>query len=509
MRITSKVILGYGLMIVIIIALYVYQTSLMNEMLEQQRQLTDAYSGSSMIARRVFWNSKDMVEFSDKYLATGDRFYLDKVLALRIEVDDDLHNVLKATLFAGPLAEKAGIVVSGWNRCSAVVEQLDQFLEEEEASKQINASCSDAWASLYDLFEAADNYRRKTEGETRQAAERLTSVSRIALSVALILSVGVTLFVFRSISVSLKEMIGGAQRIARGDFAVKLRQDRGDELSDLAVALNRMTRRLRELDRLKRDFVSHVSHDLRAPLASVEETTRLLLDEFSDGLDETQRRLLELSLSSSHRLSRLIGNLLDLSRIEAGVIGYDFQDLDLKQTVGECVENLQGLFLDKQLKVEVRPGPVPCFVRADRVRLGRVVENLLSNAIEFSPAKGTIEVGIERVNRSLQDATGFEAAADGPLCLISVLDQGPGIPPFERERVFDQFYTTGRQDSNLKKGGGTGLGLTIARRIVDAHDGQIWVESAPSGQGSRFCILLRSEAHQGPAVEELAPQAQG
>jgi two-component system sensor histidine kinase GlrK len=462
----------------------------MQEMLEQQQQLTEVGFGTGLRAHRVFANLADLEEYSLKYLLTGERFYLDDASSRRVSIDNDLHEMLRVNLFVGPLGDKTRAVVTGWNECSAVIDQLEAGEGTSEGAEQrLDESCAGAYDALEDLIRAGDDYLVETAAQTRETGQRVTSVSRIALPVALLLAAVVTLVVFRSISVSLKEMMRGAQQIAKGDFEVKLRQDRGDELSDLAIVLNRMTRRLGELDRLKRDFVSHVSHDLRAPLASVEETTRLLLDEFSEGLDQTQIRLLELSLASGRRLSRLIGNLLDLSRIDAGVIAYDFQRLELKQAVEECLESLQGLFLDKQLTVEVKSDSVRCWVHADRLRLGRVVENLLFNAVEFSPPKGTIEVEIERVRRSADHPDGFVTAEDGSLCLLSVSDQGPGIPPSERDRIFDQFYTSGRQDSKVKKGG-TGLGLTIAKRIVEAHDGEIWVQENASGQGSCFCILL-------------------
>ena len=136
------------------------------------------------------------------------------------------------------------------------------------------------------------------------------------------------------------------------------------------------------------------------------------------------------------------------------------------------------------------------------------MENLLSNAAEFSPPKGTIEVGIERVRRSFESPVGFETVSDGPLCLLSVSDEGPGVPLSERARIFDQFYTAGREDSKLKKGG-TGLGLTIAKRIVDDHEGELWVEDNPSGHGSRFCVLLQSSAPSQEPIEAVSSQSLG
>jgi signal transduction histidine kinase len=197
--------------------------------------------------------------------------------------------------------------------------------------------------------------------------------------------------------------------------------------------------------------------------------------------DETRERFLRNIDEAADRLSRLIGELLSASRIEAGRLEINLQPLDLGRLVTEVLERLHLEASSYRLVAQLPPRKL--VVQADSDQVERVLLNLLTNAIKFSPEGGTVTVGVQWTEAS-------------PGVLVSVADQGSGIPPERLDRVFDKFYRVG--DDLVKKTNGVGLGLYICKNIVEQHGGRIWVESTP-GEGSTFKFTLPQD---GPARGE-------
>ncbi len=286
--------------------------------------------------------------------------------------------------------------------------------------------------------------------------------------------------------------------------------ERTSDLKAKAAELTRANARLRELDRLKSAFLSSVSHELRTPLTSILGFSKLLSRDFArhfaplaageQGLSARAGRMAEnlrIISQEGERLTRLINDVLDLSRIEEGRLVWRDSALSLGALVNEAVAATAGLLSGKphlRLCMELAPGLPE--VLADRDRLLQVLLNILNNAVKFTAA-GEIRV-----------RTG---PADGGGVRLSVKDTGPGIPAEARERVFDEFYQVVRGDTLLNKPEGTGLGLAICRQIIEHYAGRIWVESE-SGRGCEFVIELPAEATRparGPAAERCAPPADG
>jgi two-component system sensor histidine kinase GlrK len=262
--------------------------------------------------------------------------------------------------------------------------------------------------------------------------------------------------------------------VAAGKFDHRLPSTGSDEFADLARDFNAMARQLGELDQMKKDFVSHVSHDLKGPLASTRETVHLLMEEIPGPLNDKQRRLLGLCLKSSERLSAMIGNLLDVSRMEAGMMDYTIEACDLVQLVLSSAAEFEGLAHEKKVDLAVEAAVSAIWAECDNGRITQVIANLLENAIKFSPQAGRVVLRVE---------------ASGAYALLSVSDRGAGVPKESREKIFDRFH----QVNPGKKitGQGVGLGLAICRKIVEAHGGTIWVEDNPLG-GSVFFVKLKT-----------------
>ncbi len=275
--------------------------------------------------------------------------------------------------------------------------------------------------------------------------------------------------------------------MASGDFGHRVEETGPPEIASLAVAFNDMARKLGELDAMKRDFLSNVSHDLKAPLASIQEATQLLLDQDSERLTSEQLNLLRLNIQSAQRLKGMIGDLLDVAQLEEGSVQFDFEPVDL---IGCCEQALQqsgGVLAAKQIVVERGWATDGLLVEADPPMLLRALSNLISNAAKFSPEGATIRLAVRRRPAGGEaDGEERQALRDRAAALLTISDEGPGIPPEDRERIFERFY---RSSAHRRYGTGTGLGLAISHSIIDRHGGRIWVDAATTG-GSVFSVLL-------------------
>jgi signal transduction histidine kinase len=226
----------------------------------------------------------------------------------------------------------------------------------------------------------------------------------------------------------------------------------------------------REAERLKDDFVALVSHELRTPLTAIIANLDVLEDETA-GLSEEGRRFLGVVDRNARRLLRLVGDLLFVAQVEAGKLGLDEGEVDLEAVARESVEAAAPRALDGGVELMLEAEPVPV-VRGDRDRLGQALDNLVSNAIKFTPHGGTVVVRLAR---------------DGDRAVLEVSDTGIGISEADMQQLFQRFFRTQRATSAAIPG--VGLGLTIAQAIVHGHEGQISVHSL-DGEGTTFRIEL-------------------
>ncbi len=267
-------------------------------------------------------------------------------------------------------------------------------------------------------------------------------------------------------------------------------------VSQLGNDIRRITAKLVEVDQMKKNFISHVSHELKAPLASMQETTHLLLEGIPGSLSDKQERLLELNLQSGKRLAQMIGNILDLSRLEAGIVEYEMQTADVADMMHNVVMELSGEARMKSLRVLTDIQREPLVVECDPNRMVQLFTNLFENAIRFSNKGGFIGVharSVQQLPRMPQPAlsrVSVDAAANG-FALIGISDSGPGIEDGHKEKVFHMFHQ-GKKGKKMP-GESLGLGLAISRAVVEAHRGTIWVEDNPSG-GAIFFVLLPKAA---------------
>lgn len=290
---------------------------------------------------------------------------------------------------------------------------------------------------------------------------------------AIIASLLVTQFVAQSLAAPVLEMTSAARAMARGDYGRRVAVARRDELGDLAQAFNRMAADLQAADTQRKELVANVSHELRTPIAGL----RAVLENVVDGVSEADPATMETALRQTERVGRLVEQLLDLSRLENGVVPLKPREFQVEPYLAAVLNDAKvarrrGYARDDvRLRMDVAPTSLRAF--ADPERLDQVVTNLIDNAVKHSPLRGQVTVRARPGH-----------AAGG--LVVEVQDEGPGIPRSQRERVFERFGqgTNGSGTSD----GGTGLGLAIARWAVDLHGGTIGV--AESQQGCRILLTL-------------------
>jgi signal transduction histidine kinase len=258
-----------------------------------------------------------------------------------------------------------------------------------------------------------------------------------------------------------------------------------------------MAARLVELDQMKKNFISHVSHELKAPLASMQETTHLILERIPGPLTDKQKRLLDLNLQSGKRLAQMIGNILDLSRLEAGIVQYEMQRSDVADLIHNVVMELSPGLREKSLNLLSDIQREPLMIDCDPNRIVQLFTNLLENAIQFSKKGGSIGIHVRtvkelpRMPQAARSRIPRKAGSNG-FALVAISDSGPGIDDGHKETVFHKFHQV--QLGRKGQGEALGLGLAISRVIVEAHKGTIWVEDNPQGGAIFFVLLPRAAA---------------
>lgn len=289
-----------------------------------------------------------------------------------------------------------------------------------------------------------------------------------AVTVALVVSV----LLSRQIIAPVREMMSVSQRISAGRFDERVSVRGSDELAQLAGNFNQMAGRLEQTENMRRQLLGDVSHELRTPLTAIGG----YMEGLTDGVLPATPETFEQVRLEAVRLSRLVDDLQELSRVEAGAYRLEIHPVTFTTLLETTAKRLAPQFERKQIRLTRRlPADLPP-VLADEDRIIQVLTNLLANALAYTPRGGEITVS---------------AVAQAGAVTVAVQDTGLGLPAESLPHLFDRFYRVDKSRSRAA-GGGSGIGLTIARALVEAHGGRIWAESAGAGQGSTFTFTLPS-----------------
>jgi signal transduction histidine kinase len=290
-----------------------------------------------------------------------------------------------------------------------------------------------------------------------------------AIAVAVSVGLVVSILVSNRIAGPVSRLATAARRIAGGHYAERVPVAGVGEIGDLATAFNVMTASLEETERRRLQLVGDVAHELRTPLTTLEG----YLEGLEDGVIESSPQTWHVLRGQTARLTRLVSDLQELWRAEAGQLPLTIEVLDARTVVGEVVGQFETAAAARGVTLDAALPLMPMAVRADPVRLAQVLANYMSNALRYAPDGSTVHVVVARVAAEVQ---------------VSVRDEGPGLTAEQAARVFERFYRVDASRSRAE--GGSGIGLSIVEALVEAMEGRVWVRSDGPGPGATFGVAL-------------------
>jgi signal transduction histidine kinase len=286
----------------------------------------------------------------------------------------------------------------------------------------------------------------------------------------MIVAIALSLLFTRRVIAPVRAMSHATQRIADGRYDERVQVNGKDELAQLASRFNQMAEKLDQIESMRRRLIGDVSHELRTPLTAIKGSMEGLMDGILPATNETYQQI----HAEADRLNRLVDDLQELSRVEARAYELNIQPVDVSSLTRTVIKRLsphsdsKRIFLDLELAANLP------HVLADEDRAVQVLTNLTGNALQYTPEGGRVTMIAKRINGEVQ---------------LAVRDTGIGIPPEHLTHIFDRFYRVDKSRSR-RAGGGSGIGLTIAKALVEAQGGRMWAESAGEGDGSTFTFTL-------------------
>lgn len=496
MKVVTKLRGAFALYITLLALLLTYHVTTIQGIVNTGQELIQISSRVRATSIEQVARIPQLSENAAKYWVTRDTGYFDKFSQLAEEYSAELSR-LDALPLSQMEREEFTRLTSAWSNLGDPIERLKRVagglgwlgqsalttLQEDLDSVMIYTQ------SVGEASQAVMASQLESSASKARAAERLSWISAFGV---LLFSIMISALIARSISEPLKRLTVGTNEVAAGQFDYRLDTTGDNEFAQVARDFNTMTERLGELDQMKRDFVSKVSHDLKTPLSSMQETINLMLDEVSGPLTDQQRRLLVLHQNSAERLSSMLAKLLDLSRLEAG-IEPDINMVAAAQLIDRAISQVEVAAEERGLEIVTSLPDQSVLLECDADRMLQLIDNLLENAIKFSPRGGTIRISLHTLHTRppeiTQDRWNAIRTPEAPVraLLLTVSDNGPGIPNDQKERIFSRFYQA--EAGRSVKSRGVGLGLTICQEIVSTHGGVIWVSDNVDG-GSVFNVLL-------------------
>ena len=356
-----------------------------------------------------------------------------------------------------------------------IMDALRRVLAGEEIDLHVNVDGNDYFTVGVPFVQASmvlGAVFMQTPAQVIEAGAAGLLLPVIGVAAAVSLFAGLVLFlILRQVLRPLNRLTDAARAMAEGDFAVRVPQEKSTrEVEELSAAFNSMADELSQVEDSRREFVANVSHELRSPITAISG----YIEGMRDGVipPEEQDKYLSIVSDESKRLSHLIGELLALSRLERDDAAIECTDFDICDLLERVFLRRTGDLEKHGMDIDCDFDPEPCFVHADMARIDQVLVNLIDNAIKFTPDGGLITLRVR---------------AESGLCTVTVQDNGVGVLPEDRPRIFERFFTADRAHTSGK---GTGLGLSICQRILEMHGQRIRLLDTDAGAAFAFTLEM-------------------
>jgi two-component system sensor histidine kinase GlrK len=419
------------------------------------------------------------LRYEKKYVLTKDVLLYEQFVSAK----KDFAKLLDELLLIVDTPEKKDSL----NNAKTHYQHFQSLISKEVEYVRGNQSYSKRW-SEQEIEKASDGIleelkklelyaRRDIHKRMKMLRESSVSSRKLAIIISAIASVSLIVASFlitRSITRPLTILMDKTKEIAKGVFNDNLNIPSPPEISELTGAFNSMCGKLKMVDKMKSDFFSSMSHELRTPLTSIKEGINLLREGIGGAIPERQKRLLAILSEESKRLIDLVNSLLDLSKMEAGMITYNFEPGTLAPLIERATTEMIPLIEARKITLKTKIDEKLPIIKIDREKILQVLRNLIGNAVKFTPEGGQVRVVARLMNRGIE---------------VSVSDTGPGITKENLTTIFEKFRQAHLKNSSYTRG--TGLGLAIVKHVITAHGGRVWAESEP-GKGSSFVFVLSS-----------------
>ena len=495
---TLRARLGWGLFAIALVLIVPLLLSLksLEQLYETSRLLRDREFAASMVLGSFRERTDDARRAEDALLfihdqksATRMQREIDGLVALTDSLDR-YRLELPAAQIRGSLDALRAAARDEYEQASARRSSVAEMVSLQRTRPAIASVDSSLGAS-------ATTLRNRTRQRVADATNETLKAERLvagALPIALLIALGIGIWLLKSISGPVSELERGMHAIAEGDLThqLALSPDRAGEFGRLAASYQRMAQQLGELERLRAEFVSVASHELKTPINVIIGYLELLQEGIYGEIPGKQKEVLQTINKQAQTLTRLIKRLLDISRFEASGGKLEVRKVDLQRLLTTLESSFSVLAMQRDIVFSVDHSPgLPTKVYWDEDRINEVLGNLISNAFKFTPRGGKVALSVLPIDNNV---------------VTTVSDTGAGISPEQLPHIFDKFFMGDNQAQAATKG--TGLGLAIAREIVEAHGGEIVVESRV-GEGTTFVVTLPVEAPGARKRREPAQNLEG
>jgi two-component system sensor histidine kinase GlrK len=477
LTIFSRLVIGYIIILSMAALANIYSIYQLRNVNETTRSVLEIDNRLLDLQKKLTDSLFSQMRYEKKCIVMKDYTLYDQFLVAKADFDEDLKRTF-LTADSPRIIDLLNSVKQFQHRYQSLVgEEVENMKKDRSYNQTLYAEKKERNVNkaIDRLKQLGEYSKENTYSKIKQldiAVAQSRSVALIMISVTLLLGILISIIITRTITKPLSVMKKKTQEIAEGNFNISLKQSDLPEIAELADAFNAMCERLEEVDDMKSDFLSVMSHELRTPLTSIKEGANLLLEGVGGEISERQRRLLNIIAEEDKRLVNLVNSLLDLSKMEAGMMSYNYKEKDIIPLIKGVLVEILPLAQAKKIKFKVDIGNELPSVKMDPEMISRALRNLIGNAVKFTPSGGLIGISTRLKDRWIE---------------FSVSDTGPGIPEQDLVKIFDKYRQVRLPGSDQKKG--TGLGLAIVKHIITAHGGKVWGENNP-GTGSTFIFSL-------------------
>lgn len=477
MTVRWRLLLTLGSMILLLLVPALYAVSQLNRLRDLAVDLEDVHARDVLSLGEYRTALAELDRHQRSFVATADD---DSRAAMNRELDRARRQLNQLRHYEEALAPSMALLDTISVATDRIESLVDSGLSQEATDyfDEVKPLLDSARFTVQQLDAAVNEQGRMRVAQARLVGASAARTTILAVSVAVLLTLLLGLWTTGALSRPLGRLNEATRAVAGGEFTAPLNlpYDRSDEIGELSRSFQAMAERLAELDRLKAEFVGLATHELKTPINVIGGYAELLDEGIYGDLTPKQHEVVVLVQEQTRALTRLVNELLDLSRFEAGGLRMEPEPVELEQLLREVEGSFRALATQKQVEFDIERGPdlpATIYIDHDRVR-HEVLSNILSNAFKFTGTGGRVLLDVRREGEEIH---------------IRTRDTGVGIPEDQLDHIFEKYY----QVEGETKGQGSGLGLAIAKHVVDAHGGRITADSTV-GEGTTFDIYLPLEA---------------